>query len=51
LIVALITSTCGDGDEDNLYWWQFYISGVLTVLTGVVGLVGNILSIVTLLQK
>ena len=50
-IADLITSTCGQTDEDDLSGWHFYISGVLTAGTGVVGLLGNILSILTLLHK
>ena len=50
-IADLITSTCGQTDEEDLSGWHFYISGVLTAGTGVVGLLGNILSVVTLLHK
>ena len=50
-MAGLITSTCGKTEEDDLSRWHFYISGVLTAGAGVVGLLGNILSIVTLLQK
>ena len=50
-IAGLITSTCGQTEEDDLSGWHFYISGDLTAGTGVVGLLGNILSIVTLLHK
>ena len=51
LCAGLITSVCGAVDEEDLSWWHFYISVVLTVLTGVAGLLANILSIVTLLSK
>ena len=50
-IASLITSTCGQTEEEDLSGWHFYISGVLTAGTGVVGLLGNILSILTLLHK
>ena len=43
--------TCGVYAEPDLSAWHFYISGVLTMVTGVAGIVGNILSIVTLLQR
>lgn len=51
---ALIFSTCGDPDLVSVFdkrKWRFWITGVLTFVTGIVGLLGNILSILTLSDK
>ena len=51
---ALIFSTCGDPDLVSVFdkrKWRFWITGVLTFATGIVGLLGNILSILTLSDK
>ena len=34
IFTGLIISVCGAVDEEDLSWWHFYISVVLTVLTG-----------------
>ena len=50
-IAGRIASTCGSPDASDLSGWHTAVSGVLTAVTGVAGLAGNIISIVVLLQK
>ena len=48
-----IASKCGVHEEysEVIDLYKFMISGVLTFITGVVGTIGNILSIITLLNR
>ena len=50
---AQIIFQCGSPKEDSELFdlFKFLISGLLTLLTGVVGTLGNILSISTLLHR
>ena len=50
----MIFSTCGDPELVSVFdkrKWRFWITGVLTFGTGILGLLGNILSILTLSDK
>ena len=57
LILATIKSKCGlpstatDADLDIFSDLKYFVSGILTLVTAVVGTLGNILSIVTLLHR
>ena len=51
LFADLISTTCGQKEEDDWSGWHFYISGVLTGVTGVAGMLGNMLSVVILLHR
>jgi hypothetical protein len=51
LILGRIISVCGQPDTDDLSWLHISISRVLTAVTGLAGLLGNILSIATLMQR
>jgi hypothetical protein len=50
---ATIASKCGSPEEysENIDLYKFLISGMLTFITSMVGTMGNILSIITLLHR
>jgi hypothetical protein len=51
-VLELVREDCGGGPDFSLYQsWQWWISGLASTLTISLGSLGNLLSLLVLLQK
>ena len=51
LTTDMIVTACGKEVQEDMSGWSFWISGVLTAVTGLVGVMGIAISLWTLLHR